>query len=115
MTVDTLAGRVALVTGANHGIGAATAVALGRLGADVAVTYLRLTGRDDDPGTPALYRTQRNQHGEAVVAAVKATGVRCVGLEADLADPTVPGQLFDDAGRRSRPCVDHFCGGAARG
>jgi NAD(P)-dependent dehydrogenase (short-subunit alcohol dehydrogenase family) len=43
MTATTgLGGRVALVTGANHGIGAATAVSLARVGAAVLVTYLAL-------------------------------------------------------------------------
>ena len=44
-----LAGRVGLVTGANHGIGAVTALALARLGAAVAVSYLRLDARDVGP------------------------------------------------------------------
>ena len=42
--VDTgLKGKIALVTGANHGIGAATALALAREGADIFITYLRLS------------------------------------------------------------------------
>ena len=38
-----LSGRVAIVTGANHSIGAATAERLAMLGADVLITYLRNT------------------------------------------------------------------------
>jgi 3-oxoacyl-[acyl-carrier protein] reductase len=34
--------RIAIVTGANHGIGAATAAALARSGVAVFATYLRL-------------------------------------------------------------------------
>ena len=37
-----LQGHVALVTGANHGIGAATAVILASHGAAVVVSYLRI-------------------------------------------------------------------------
>jgi len=52
------AGHTAIVTGANHGIGAATAHALARRGSAVVCTFLRV---DDapDPGTPQAYRDNR--------------------------------------------------------
>jgi len=93
----TLAGRVALVTGANHGIGAATAVALARRGADVAVSYLRLPAAHEDPGRPRIYTEQRQADASDVVAAVEAVGARCFALEADLSDPALPARLFDEA------------------
>lgn len=91
-----LAGRVALVSGANHGIGAATAAALAARGADVAVTYLAYTP-DDDPDRPDAYRVAREQGAEATVAAVEAHGRRCRALPGDLSDPEVPARLFDAA------------------
>jgi 3-oxoacyl-[acyl-carrier protein] reductase len=96
MPVHSLAGRTALITGANHGIGAATAIALARLGADVAISYLRLEPIDDDPGRPAEYARMRNANADAVVATVQSAGARCVPVEADLADPAAPGRLFDE-------------------
>ena len=95
MPFHSLAGRTALITGANHGIGAATARALARLGTNVALTYVRLEVEDDDPGQPADYGRHRRESADAVVAAVESAGVRCVSIEADLTDPAVPGLLFD--------------------
>ncbi len=89
-----LAGRVAVVSGANHGIGAATAAELARLGADVAVTYLAYTPDDHDPGRPDAYRVQREQGAEEVVAAVEAAGRRVVAVEADLTDAGTPARVF---------------------
>jgi 3-oxoacyl-[acyl-carrier protein] reductase len=91
---DTLAGHVAMVTGANHGIGAATAVALAARGAAVVVTYLCL---DDapDPGTPETYRGNRGQDAAAVTEAIAAAGGRGHATQADLSDPSVPARLFD--------------------
>lgn len=89
-----LAGRIAVVSGANHGIGAATARELARLGADVAVTYLAYRPIDHDPGRPEAYSIQREQGPEHVVAAVAAAGRRVHAIEADLTDAAAPARIF---------------------
>ncbi|BBC36640.1 Glucose 1-dehydrogenase [Streptomyces graminofaciens] len=62
-----LKGQKALVTGANSGIGKATAIALGRVGADVVVNYV--AGRDA---------------AEEVVREIEGFGVRAYAHEADV-------------------------------
>ncbi|BDZ41967.1 hypothetical protein GCM10025865_12660 [Paraoerskovia sediminicola] len=64
-----LTGRVALVTGAGHGIGAALALGLARAGADVAVHYA-------NSAAPA----------EKVVAQIEELGRRAVAVQGDLMD-----------------------------
>jgi NAD(P)-dependent dehydrogenase (short-subunit alcohol dehydrogenase family) len=51
-------GHTAIVTGANHGIGAATATALGRSGCAVLCTFFRVED-PVDPGVPQAYRDRR--------------------------------------------------------
>ncbi len=94
MSFVPLAGRIAVVSGANHGIGAATAAALARLGADVAITYLSHTPADHEPGDAPDYRTQREQGPQLVVAAVEEAGRKAFAIEADLADADSPARVF---------------------
>lgn len=69
MTSGGLAGAAALVTGGSRGIGAATAIALARAGADVAVAY-----------------SSSGEAAEAVAGIAREHGVRALTLRADLAD-----------------------------
>ncbi|WP_405959029.1 SDR family oxidoreductase [Streptomyces sp. NBC_00868] len=68
-SLQLLRGQKALVTGANSGIGMATAIALGRAGADVVVNYV--VGAEE---------------AEKVVAQIKGFGVRAYAHEADVSD-----------------------------
>ena len=89
-----LTGHVAIVTGANHGIGAAIARILAACGARVLITYLRLE-RVVDRGLPELYGEQRASNADAVVAAIRAAGGQAIETEADLSEPATPARLFD--------------------
>lgn len=73
-----LENRVALVTGAARGIGAATAAQLGAEGAHVVVVDLDLTAAQD------------------VAAAIKASGGDALALESDVSKPTSVEKLVTD-------------------
>jgi 3-oxoacyl-[acyl-carrier protein] reductase len=91
-----LQNRVALVTGANHGIGAATARLLGACGAAVVVSYLRIPD-SGDAAVPEAYRRHRAVDAVPVLEAIRSQGGRAIALEADLADAATPARLFDAA------------------
>jgi 3-oxoacyl-[acyl-carrier protein] reductase len=87
--------HTAIVTGANHGIGEATAAALAARGCAVLCTYLRVD--DDAPGLPSAYRANRARDGAPVADRIQAGGGRALAMEANLADPATAGALFDAA------------------
>jgi 3-oxoacyl-[acyl-carrier protein] reductase len=96
MDASTPGRHVAIVTGGNHGIGAATAVALARRGCAVLITFLRVDD-PDDPGTPQAYRDHRAAGADAVVTRIRDDGGQARAVEADLTDPATPAALFDTA------------------
>jgi tetrahydroxynaphthalene reductase len=75
-----LDGKVALVTGAGRGIGAAMAVELGRCGAKVIVNYVKSSG-------PA----------SQVVEEIKAVGSDAMALQADVSQVPQIVRLFEEA------------------
>jgi 3-oxoacyl-[acyl-carrier protein] reductase len=78
--VSSLAGRVALLTGASGGIGKGIARGLADEGVDLFLTY----GRHGDDA-------------EEVAAYARALGRRVVVASADLADATAPARLVEQA------------------
>ena len=95
---------MALVTGANHGIGAAIAAALAAGGADVAITSWRPFAEESGADQPAEYvrpapasrrRGRRDDRG--------GVAPRALHVEADLTDTTVPAMLFDRVERALGP------------
>jgi 3-oxoacyl-[acyl-carrier protein] reductase len=95
-------GHTAIVTGANHGIGAATAKVLARRRCAVLCTFLRVAD-PDDPGTPQAYRDHRAQDAAAVIARIREDGGTAAASEADLSDPATPALLFDTAEEQFGP------------
>ncbi len=95
-----LSGHVALVTGANHGIGAATARALAGCGAAVLLSFLRTSDPED---FPEPYRSNRAQSAEPVLEAIVREGGRAAAMEADLRDEATVPKLFDFAERELGP------------
>lgn len=112
--IDTgLEDRVVLITGGNHGIGAATARAFAVQGARVFITYLRLSPLDygidpeearraKEPGLP-LYHATQTRSADEVVGEIRKEGGMAESWETDLADATTIPELFDRAEEKLGP------------
>ncbi|MGH2944748.1 MAG: SDR family oxidoreductase [Solirubrobacteraceae bacterium] len=84
--VRLLEGKVAIVTGAGHGLGREHALALAAAGARVVVNDLGVTLAGDDGGEPAA---------ERVVAEIVAAGGEAVGNRGDVTDDADAAALVD--------------------
>jgi 3-oxoacyl-[acyl-carrier protein] reductase len=95
-----LNGHVALITGANHGIGAATAKALASCGASVLISYLRLADPDD---FPKAYRSNRAKDASEILSAIREFGGKAIEMETDLRDVSTIPKLFEFAETKFGP------------
>jgi 3-oxoacyl-[acyl-carrier protein] reductase len=97
--------KVVLITGANHGIGAATAKAFAAQETKVFVTYYRGESPYSEEeleqalqvgaGGDVLYRAMQQQPVEPLIGQIQAQGGAAAAREADLANPENIPCLFD--------------------
>jgi 3-oxoacyl-[acyl-carrier protein] reductase len=100
-----LENKVVLITGANHGIGAATAKAFAAQDAKVFLTYYRDTcsysadelkkAQETSAGGDVLYRAMQQKSADTIVRQIHALDGLAAAYETNLADPDNIPVLFD--------------------
>lgn len=96
-----LQNKVAIVTGANHGIGAATVKALAQQGVKIFITYLRAS--NIDKWRESDFVKSQNQTADYLVEEIKKNGGQAIATEADLSDLSIIPKLFDEAEKTLGP------------
>ncbi len=87
-----------LITGANHGIGAATARAFAAEGARVVIHFLHAAAGNLPPTTfRALHTVKGRSAAEELVRLIGDQGGRAIAIDADLSDAAAISPLFDRA------------------
>jgi len=84
--VDDLHGKVALITGSSRGIGRAIALGLAKVGADIAVNFVR-----------------RSEEAQAVESKIRSLGQRCICVQADVSSAGEVERLVRTAQARLGP------------
>ena len=100
-----LENKTVLITGANHGIGAAIAKAFAEQGAKVFITYYQPptdypqdeldTALAAGVGGDALYRALQQRPIDVLLNEIRAQGGVIEAMEAEFSDPTLIPQVFD--------------------
>lgn len=97
--------KTVLITGANHGIGAAAARALAQQGANVFITYYRekpdfskeelVRAEEENKGGYQLYQARQQHSAEPLVKELRKNGVKADCVEMDLSAAAKIPELFD--------------------